>query len=547
MPWEPSGQFLNSMGGPIAGLPKKHVNVDTDKQPTKSQQTGGMLYAAEDHSDAINAAPPLNCPCCGQRAVDLAGATQIYRVDVKEAGGKSHKGDVPPCPLSSLIHPPMFYTVEPCGCRVSQEWAGAFSAELQSRMDGQPPKAVVDMTQKQRDAKLAVLEGQLSKLYALQAVSTGQAKEGIDYWIVIVADQIQRLCPGPHNMKPSQPLTPKVANWAEANSLKIPPDADAAFNAHAAGLLSTESLMNIFGMKPAAESPKFEDAKVGTPVYRMVDGTVSTVPAYPGQVSCGVIASQPTEGSMGQAAVAQAKDYGAVPYEWLDKQKKGVSPKEFQKLVQAEWSKAASEPEVGRTKANQWYVRFQDIYKVFVNKPQAEDYAHSLVVKAGKNPVWYKSATTLAPEKPAVNVVGGTPEEKAAYEQALYDKIIKGPDLPSAFTRDVAKQVLSYMADNEPLAVSLYQSVDSTAWRPVDLMKGVQAVRAELNKYASGTAASLSPVTLKYLKHYVDNVELPLPAPQPVEAPVPVPPPPPPPPPKNLTARKKRTIRYVED
>lgn len=335
------------------------------------------LVDAADASDHAAAAPALKCPCCGEVAVDIAGAQQLYQVDVKETGGKSHKADIPPCPIPGLDLPAMAYTVEPCGCRVSSDWAGGFSRELLSRTNGGKPKPLVDLTDKERAKKIAHYGDRLKALYALQAAyNTPEGKAAVDYWIVVCVDQMQRLAPSGHNRKPpAKPLDPKVADWASRNGFTTPP------------------------------TPEQIASEVA--VYRMTDGTVSTKPAYPGQEPIGYTAApsapkppkvvfEDTDHEDAMAAAVLAAQAGLIKpgSELLNifggKGNTGVGKKAFGKpegvFANAHdfMPPAAVVPQIDKTRNGQYAVRYGDIYKVFVTLGEAQHYSQQLAAVTPK-------------------------------------------------------------------------------------------------------------------------------------------------------------------
>lgn len=526
--WDSTEQFLKKAGSSGSSLPKKVINVDTDKQPSAVNQTGGMLYEAEIFSDAVNASPKLLCPCCGQSASDIAGAKQLYQVDIKESSGKSHKGDVPPCPVSGLDVPAMVYSVEPCGCRVSAEWAGAFSAELHSRVSGNKPKAVVDMTAKQREAKLAFLTGKLSELYSLQTVcaSTNAPREAVDYWIVIVADQMQRLVPSPLNMDPTKmPISPKVEKWAKDGGFATPPKAafvgPDSLNAAWQPSEFLKELMadwhgagnSIFELPDASKPKQHVKGEVSLPppvsgayVYRMTDGSVSTTPAYPGQMPCGQVAANP------YAKVVIDKDKGSL----------GEDMHLWSQLVKA-----------GMVNPNQL-------------APWDDTPAGTALL--GKKP----KLQTLPVEEPEINVIGGTPDEKAAYLTSL-KKVLKATH-PSEMPKSLLRRIYDYTENSaqQHLCLSVLQQACGVEMKAYDLLKTFHRVQEDLIGYVNGDRFGLLASTIKFVKTFVDLVDIPPPqSPKTVAVPNPVVPeglaaPVAQPEPKiNYTVRKKRTIRRI--
>lgn len=180
----------------------------------------------------------IPCPACAQPVSHISDATNPYRRATTTPGGQVTYSDPPPPPIADLDPVPMAYTVDPCGCRVTQDWAAAFAAETLRRQGGLPPLPVVDMTPAQRQKRLDRLQDQLTRLYKARSTLPLMPSqvEAVDAWVVIVADQMQRLYP-----------------------------------------------------PPAA------DTKPGQPVYRAADGTLSPVPAYDGQLPAGLVTTPPAK------------------------------------------------------------------------------------------------------------------------------------------------------------------------------------------------------------------------------------------------------------
>lgn len=420
--WLPEDKFLRQEGSKQSGLPKKHIHIDSTSQLPTSQRKTGMLYAAESHTEAVNAHPRLLCPSCGELASGIGGGKQLYQVDIAESAGKSHRGDVPPCPIEGMSTPIMCYNVEPCGCRVNQEWAGAFNAELNRRLSGQKPCDVVDMTPKQRAAKITTLENRLSLLYSIQAntAMNTQGREAADYWIVIVADQLQRLCPGVHNTKPTViPLGAKVANWASINNF-TQPDVVPAKTPPCWPMPSGVSFEA--GLDKAAS-----DAEVvfGTLVYRKADGTLSPNPAYQGQLAFGTVMGKSSElGSVladtGKAKIQNAVDAMKLAVQMHDS---GIISKQSLQEQFATHMPATldhdEKPKILKTKNGQYGVSHGDVYKVFVTIEEAQAFAAQLVNVFGgwvkdKMPGKPKPTLQTLPVSEQVNVFGSN-EEAAPY------------------------------------------------------------------------------------------------------------------------------------
>jgi hypothetical protein len=457
--------------------------------------TQNLIDAAE-ASEHAAAHPALRCPCCGEVAADIAGATQLYQLDVAEGGGKSHKADIPPCPVSGLNLPAMAYTVEPCGCRVSSDWAGGFSRELLSRANGGVPKPLVDLTDQQRAEKIAHYGDRLKALYALQAVANPpETKAAVDYWIVVCADQLQRLAPSGHNRKPpAKPLEAKVADWADKNGFTTPPEPT-----------------------PVQE---------GVPVYRQANGTVGLTPTYAGQEPCGFTSAPSTPkvefGPVGgeeafQAALAAAQ-IGAVGTKDLMKLA-GIAPPD--------------EPELSTTRSGQFAVRYGDIYKVFTNHGEAKAYAEQLKQVTPGFAAKMKPLQTL-------------PVEEKVDKLAALKKVLLAAS-PSEIPQKLAQQVLGYTYAHMKLTHEIVTETFGLA-SPVDVATRTVAIRDSLIGYTQGINDTLTADAFRFVKAFVNMVDIPetpdaparVAAPDPVTAA-------PPKPAVERHAKKKRTIRKIQD
>jgi len=221
----------------------------------------GLVEMSEKLTEAVQRAPAMRCPNCDEICGGVSPVGETYTIRVREREGKSHEASIPPCPVSGFETHPITYTAEPCGCRVTHMWASAFATELRRREENQQPKPVVDMTDRQRTERLRFLERKLAELYSLQiSATTGHRKEAVDYWIVVVADQIQRTCPGAHNRAPAAPISEKVTAWAGEKGFTVPrvvidTSRDGSTQAEKlaalqqmaqSGLASTESLAALF-------------------------------------------------------------------------------------------------------------------------------------------------------------------------------------------------------------------------------------------------------------------------------------------------------------
>jgi len=349
-----------------------------------------------------------------------------------------------------------------------------------------------------------------------------------------VADQMQRLVPSPLNMKPSTtPLSPKVEKWAKDGGFATPPTPEPAKPVFGWGHAGWPSAHNFFDLPDATKPKQFVVGQVSPPppatgqyVYRMKDGSVSTVPAYDGQQPCGQVAANPyakvkitadkeegSWGQLGQAAVALVQAGVLDPKTLLDT----WGPKE--NLAKAAASTGYEEIEISQTKNHQWSVRRGDVYKVFINKLLADEfaqqfaqqlaqkYAHQGWASAKPKPV----LQPLPVEDQTVNVVGGTPEEKAAYISQLKN-VLKATH-PSEMPKALLERIYHYswQTEHQHLALSVLQTSFGEPLKSFELLKLYQQTLDDLKGYIDGKQTSLSSQTVKYVKTFVDLVDIPPP------------------------------------
>jgi hypothetical protein len=205
--------------------------------------------------------PFICCPNCKQKVKEVDGAKELYPLPKGLTGVE---------PIPAFI-----YQLHACGCRVSAEWAGAYQKEINSRIAGNAPRAVVDMTEQERQSKAEKLQKQLVSLYAQRDKAQDQQSRLIaEYHLVVTTDRLMRLMPGAHNRMMPTKLSPEIKKWAEEKNLKTPPEfkpADKKYefpNAHDDPVMKKVA----YGHKLTAE--EF--------LYGMVDGTLT--PAALGSV-----------------------------------------------------------------------------------------------------------------------------------------------------------------------------------------------------------------------------------------------------------------------
>ncbi len=263
-----------------------------------------MLSEAERRQEAVAAAPAVACPNCSGLADHVSDATA---------------GDLPPYPIAGLTAP-MVFTLQPCGCRVSAEWTAEFTAEVTRRLEGREPRAVV-VPEGVRKAQLARYQKHLTALYTVQRTHAlrPEQRAAVERWIVVCGDQIQRLCPGPHNQAP-------------------PP-------------------------------------QTGVPVFRHADNSLRPSPAYAGQKPDGHV-PRPEPAPTWTDIVDASRDR-------TDAILTGVQAGLISPAAATEALGLTTEPKLGRTRNGQHSVRLGDIYRVFVTEKEAQEYATQLRLAPG--------------------------------------------------------------------------------------------------------------------------------------------------------------------
>lgn len=281
--------------------------------------------------------PTINCPKCQTVVATLGSARTLYHIARRAMNGRTAVMDVPACPIAAFAYESFAYVLDPCGCEVSMAWAAAFTREVNSRRNGNPPRPVIGWTAAERDVRLIHLTEALTKLYIAQTkAKTIEAKEAADYWVAITADQIQRLSDEPLQIVPARPIVEHVQRWLRDVNSKV-------------NVLSPspmDVLTDIFDSQPTIASrpplaslysqgrPQREPDKYITPA-----GKLSHTPTFPGQLP----------------ARTETKVQGDVL------------------------------PTVAVKSNGQWSVRFNDVYKVFVTEEEAINCALLLVQQAGVN------------------------------------------------------------------------------------------------------------------------------------------------------------------
>lgn len=189
---------------------KREIHVDTAEHIPISHQTTGAMYgkdADEQRRDLANSVPKMVCPSC------LAVVTRLTVANSYTKSNGEVVSPVPRCPVVSVGIQPFFYSAFPCGCRVLDTWASAWSAEMTHRLDGGVPRPIAVMSEKARSAALLRYESALTSLYkfADNPHATPDTKAATQLWSIIVADQMQRLCPEIRvAVSPIMPTVPTV-------------------------------------------------------------------------------------------------------------------------------------------------------------------------------------------------------------------------------------------------------------------------------------------------------------------------------------------------
>jgi len=223
--------------GPIAYVQQPAI-MDTN-QPPINVPSNIENPPSQDVNDAMHTwkEPQIRCPNCqsvvnglreGQEKVPLGSPT------VTAVGQKKPKFNqdpvTPPVPGQQTQALRLVYRMNPCGCQVSQEWAGAYAAEVLRRRQGKEPKEVVEMTASQKEGRKKSLLKSIGNIYKLieQRKAAGDMFSAaeipkLEKELVVKVDQFMRLCPGEHNRLPQTNLSQSTLGWASKNQLALPP------------------------------------------------------------------------------------------------------------------------------------------------------------------------------------------------------------------------------------------------------------------------------------------------------------------------------------
>lgn len=321
---------------------------------------------------ALAQEPHVCCPNCGQKVKQLDGGTEAYPQPVKK--GQYVTGENPE--VKDL--PPVFrYQLHPCGCRVNQEWATAFTVELNRRKAGETPRAVVDMTEAEREARQKALQEQIGKLYSRKAAlerllagAQGLSSDEADLFevecqLVALTDRLMRLVPGQHNLKEDVSVGARVQKWAKENKMAWDGKSKAAQDAEKAAYGSDYPMPQLGALHP----PKI-DAAVDQLLDHLAQSFGIDPAAFKGQPGGATTFGPAVQTKPVGAPPAPLKepDWGgpfeAVPY----------GPGDV--TVQADWGKNA-------------FVVFVKNYRWrgYATKADADDEAHKLYQEAGKRPM----------------------------------------------------------------------------------------------------------------------------------------------------------------
>jgi hypothetical protein len=179
-----------------------HVDSRGPYDPLCGGRYGGMTPEA-----AAALMPRVRCPHCD-------GA-------VTRLGGEANVRHTPPPGVD--VPADLIYSAEPCGCRVHESWAGAFSAEIARRLMGETPAAVTDgMTPAERDRRRRALEDEIAHHSGFAKHEDPEVARRAQYRALIAVDRLMRLVPGSHNRVPKVAVGAEVLAWARKNGMAVP-------------------------------------------------------------------------------------------------------------------------------------------------------------------------------------------------------------------------------------------------------------------------------------------------------------------------------------
>lgn len=143
------------------------------------------VFDSLEKTRALALAPRILCPVCRTHVGGIAEGRLMY---------PEPEGLVVPKEDQILRWQ---YSLHPCHCQVSQEWAASFTLELNQRIATNKGHAVSDLTHAQRAERVVQLQERITTLYARRdKAGTEEERKLADYLLLAHADQLTRLFPG---------------------------------------------------------------------------------------------------------------------------------------------------------------------------------------------------------------------------------------------------------------------------------------------------------------------------------------------------------------
>ncbi len=177
-------------------------------------------------------APAIRCPNCDQTVTGLHDSRETLPPPKPTKFNQLPVNGVTSQQAGPAV---MTWRVFPCGCQVSTEWASALGKEMHNRRQGGTPQAVV-VQASVLAAKKQELEADIAKLMAKKTAYEDQYIErsiagmpppppgellSLERKLIVLVDQLQKLCPGAHNKLPKTSYSQEALAWAAQNKLVI--------------------------------------------------------------------------------------------------------------------------------------------------------------------------------------------------------------------------------------------------------------------------------------------------------------------------------------
>lgn len=177
-------------------------------------------------------APAIHCPNCDQSVTGLHDSRETLPPPKPTKFNQLPVNGVTSQQAGPAV---MTWRVFPCGCQISTEWASAFGKEMHNRRQGGTPQSVVVQASILATKKKELMDD-IAKLMAKKTAYEDKYIEqslagmpppppgellSMERKLIVLVDQLQKLCPGAHNKLPKTSYSQEAMAWAAQNKLVI--------------------------------------------------------------------------------------------------------------------------------------------------------------------------------------------------------------------------------------------------------------------------------------------------------------------------------------